>query len=182
VEVTETSLPGVLLIRPRVFRDDRGRFLETWREERYADAGIPGPFVQDNAASSTRGVVRGLHYQYPEPQGKLVMALEGEVFDVAVDVRRSSPNFGQWVGARLSGENGHQLWIPEGFAHGYAVLSDRAIFAYKCTRPYSPDADAAIRWDDPAVGIEWPVSDPLLSEKDARAPLLGDVHPDRLPD
>jgi dTDP-4-dehydrorhamnose 3,5-epimerase len=138
----------VLLIRPRVFRDDRGSFLETWRRERYADAGLPETFAQDNAAVSTRGVLRGLHYQHPHAQGKLVMALYGEVFDVAVDIRPASPHFGRWYGAILSAENGHQLWIPEGFAHGYAALSDTAVFAYKCTTAYHPEGDAAVAWDE----------------------------------
>ncbi|MFW6331555.1 MAG: dTDP-4-dehydrorhamnose 3,5-epimerase, partial [Gemmatimonadota bacterium] len=177
MDVTATPLPGILLIRPRVFRDDRGRFLETWRRERYVDAGLPADFVQDNAAVSTRGVLRGLHYQYPEPQGKLVMALQGEVWDVAVDVRRGSPHFGRWYATTLSAENGHQLWIPEGFAHGYVALSESAVFAYKCTRAYHPAGDAAIRWDDPELGIDWPVAAPVLSDKDAAAPLLRDIDP-----
>lgn len=181
VEVLETELPGVVLIRPRVFRDDRGSFLETWRGDRYATAGIPETFVQDNAALSRRGVIRGLHYQFPDPQGKLVMTLHGTVFDVAVDIRRGSPTFGRWTGHVLSEENGHQLWIPEGFAHGYAVLSETAVFAYKCTRTYRANADAAIRYDDPAIGIDWPVERPLLSSKDSAAPLLADVAPERLP-
>lgn len=181
MEVTATPLPGVLLIRPRVFRDDRGSFLETWRRERYVDAGIDAAFVQDNAATSRRGVVRGLHYQYPEPQGKLVMVLSGEVFDVAVDIRRGSPTFGQSYGSVLSAGNGHQLWVPEGFAHGYATLSETAVFAYKCTRVYNPDGDAAIRYDDPDLGIEWPVADPVVSDKDAAAPLLRGIDPSLLP-
>lgn len=177
----ETPLAGILLIRPRVFRDERGSFLETWRRERYAAAGMPVDLVQDNVAVSRRGVLRGLHYQYPEPQGKLVMALQGEVFDVAVDIRRGSPHFGQWYGTVLSEENGTQLWIPEGFAHGYAVLTETAVFAYKCSRKYHPEGDAAVRWDDPAIGVDWPVADPLLSEKDATAPRLEEIEPGRLP-
>ncbi len=181
MNVSELSLPGVLLIRPKLFRDDRGMFLETWQESRYAQAGLPSTFVQDNAARSKRGVLRGLHYQYPEPQGKLVMVLHGEVLDAAVDIRRGSPTFGQWVTEMLSADNGHQLWIPEGFAHGYVVLSESAVCAYKCTRPYNATADAAIRYDDPDIGIEWPTEDPILSAKDAAAPLLGSVRADRLP-
>ena len=181
MEVIETSVPGVLLIRPRVFRDDRGSFLETWRAERYADEGLPTEFAQDNAAISSRGVLRGLHYQHPSPQGKLVMVLAGEVWDVAVDIRRGSPTFGRWAAETLSAENGHQLWIPEGFAHGYVVLSESAVFAYKCTRPYDPHGDAAVRWDDPELGIDWPVGEPVLSQKDRDAPRLEDVPPDRLP-
>lgn len=181
MEVTATALPGVLLIRPRVFRDDRGSFRELWRRERYTDAGIDAALVQDNAATSRRGVLRGLHYQYPAPQGKLVMVLSGEVFDVAVDVRRGSPTFGRSHGSVLSAGNGHQLWIPEGFAHGYATISDGAIVVYKCTRVYNPDGDAAVRYDDPDLGIDWPVADPILSPKDAAAPLLRDIDADRLP-
>ena len=181
MEVTPTALPEVLLIRPRIFRDDRGSFHETWHSERYEQAGIPSAFVQDNVSLSRRGVIRGLHYQYPDPQGKLVMVLHGEVFDVAVDIRQGSPTFGQWEGALLSAENGHQLWIPEGFAHGFAVVSETAIFAYKCTRLYNPAGDAAIRFDDPAVGVEWGIHDPILSGKDFAAPFLSAVPADRLP-
>lgn len=181
MDVIQTTLPGVLLIRPRVFRDGRGSFLETWRRERYADVGLPETFVQDNAAVSTRGVLRGLHYQHPQAQGKLVMALLGEVFDVAVDIRPGSPHFGRWYGATLSEDNGHQLWIPEGFAHGYAVLTDTAVFAYKCTSAYHPEGDAAVAWNDPDIGIDWPITDPDLSPKDAAAPRLRDIDPSRLP-
>ena len=181
MEVTPTALPEVLLIRPRIFRDDRGSFHETWHSERYEQAGIPSTFVQDNVSLSRRGVIRGLHYQYPDPQGKLVMVLHGEVFDVAVDIRRGSPTFGQWDGALLSAENGHQLWIPEGFAHGFAVLSDTAVFAYKCTRLYNPAGDAAVRFDDPDIGVDWGITDPILSERDLRAPRLAAVPVGSLP-
>jgi dTDP-4-dehydrorhamnose 3,5-epimerase len=181
MEVVETPLAGVLLVRPRVFRDARGTFMESWRRDRYEAAGIPGTFVQDNVAMSKRHVLRGLHYQWPSPQGKLVMALEGEVFDVAVDLRKGSRSFGRWYGHRLTAEDGTQLWIPEGFAHGYVVLSDRAIFAYKCTRAYDPSGDRAVRWDDPAIGIEWPVAEPVLSQKDSAAPLLAGLGADELP-
>lgn len=183
MDVVDTALPGVKLIKPQLFRDDRGGFLETWQHNRYGASGIPTTFVQDNAAFSRKGVLRGLHYQWPEPQGKLVMVLYGEVFDVAVDIRRGSPTFGSWMGEWLSHENGHQLWIPEGFAHGYLVLSGVAVFAYKCTRPYVQAADRTIGWNDPAIGVEWPETEggPFLSEKDAAAPLLGDVAPDALP-
>lgn len=181
MDVIETALPGVLLVRPRIFRDDRGSFQETWRRSRYAEAGIDATFEQDNVATSVGGVIRGLHYQQPDPQGKLVMVLAGEVFDVAVDIRKGSPTFGQWTGARLSAENGHQLWVPAGFAHGYATLSERAIFAYKCTRPYNPEGDAAIRFDDPAIGVEWGLDNPVLSEKDRNAAFLADVPNERLP-
>lgn len=181
MDVIETALPGVLLIRPNVFGDERGSFRETWRRARYAEHGIPTEFVQDNAAVSRRGVLRGLHYQWPEPQGKLVMALYGEVFDVAVDIRYGSPNFGRWVGERLSGENGHQLWIPEGFAHGYVTLSEVAVFAYKCTRAYAPAADHGIRWNDPTINIGWPELPGSLSTRDAEAFLLSGVPRDSLP-
>jgi dTDP-4-dehydrorhamnose 3,5-epimerase len=181
MDVITTALPGVLLVRPRVFRDSRGAFLESWHRDRYVRAGIPATFVQDNAAFSRRGVIRGLHYQYPEPQGKLVMVLHGTVLDVVVDIRQGSPAFGKWLGAELSSENGHQLWIPEGLAHGYAVLSDSAVVAYKCTRSYNPAGDAAIRYNDPALGIDWGVVDPVLSDRDSAAPLLSDVPLDRLP-
>jgi dTDP-4-dehydrorhamnose 3,5-epimerase len=181
MDVTKTTLPEVQLIRPRIFRDDRGSFLETWRQERYVDAGLPETFVQDNAAVSIRGVLRGLHYQHPQAQGKLVMALYGEVFDVAVDIRPGSPHFGQWYGATLSENNGHQLWIPEGFAHGYMALSDIAVFAYKCTTAYHAEGDAVVAWNDPDIGIEWPGGEPRLSAKDAAAPRLRDIDPARLP-
>ena len=181
MHVLQTELPDVLLLKPRVLRDGRGSFLETWHRQRYAEFGINATFVQDNAAVSRGGVIRGLHFQYPDPQGKLVMALQGTVYDVAVDIRRGSPTFGQWTGHTLSEENGHQLWIPEGFAHGYAVLSETAVFAYKCTREYRADGDAAIRYDDPAIGIDWMIERPVLSEKDRSAPLLADLPDSRLP-
>lgn len=181
MNVIETDLPGVLILEPRVFRDDRGYFLETWNREAYAAAGLPVTFVQDNFSSSKHGVLRGLHYQEPHPQGKLVWVVSGEVFDVAVDIRHGSPTFGRWTGATLSAGNARQLWIPEGFAHGFVVTGDHAHFAYKCTDRYDRDADGSIRWDDPAIGIEWPVADPILSEKDAAAPLLSQVEPERLP-
>lgn len=181
MDVVETALPGVKLIKPRIFGDGRGTFLETWQQERYAAQGLPHTFVQDNVAFSRKGVLRGLHYQWPEPQGKLTMVLYGDVFDVAVDIRIGSPTFASWVGERLSGENGHQLWIPEGFAHGYLVLSDVAVFAYKCTRAYIPGAQRGIRWDDPAIGIEWPAQGLTLSSRDASAPFLMHVLPEALP-
>jgi len=172
MNVIETTLPGVLLIATRVFADDRGFFWESWRAERYEAAGIPGPFVQDNVSISQRGVLRGLHFQNPRPQGKLVSALEGTVFDVAVDVRPDSPHFKRWVGVELTAGDGRQLWVPPGFAHGFCTLSERAVFAYKCSEIYVPEADGGIRWDDPEIGIEWPVRDPLLSPKDAALPTL----------
>lgn len=181
VVVKETGLPGVLLLEPRSFQDERGWFREAWRENDYLELGLPR-FVQDNVAFSLRGVLRGLHYQWPAPQGKLVYALHGSVFDVAVDIRQGSPDFGRWEGLELSADNGRQLWIPPGFAHGYVVLEDVAVVAYKCTEYYRADADAGLAWNDPQIGIEWPVPEPALSPKDAAAPRLADVVPDRLPD
>lgn len=173
--VQETELDGVLIIKPRVFRDERGHFLETWNRERYAGHGLPAEFAQDNVSRSRRGVLRGLHFQNPSAQGKLVSVLHGAVFDVAVDLRVDSPTFRRWIGVELSMENARQLWIPEGFAHGFQVLSDDAIFSYKCTRVYSPDHERALRWDDPEIAIEWPIASPLLSTKDATAPLLREL-------
>jgi len=172
VKVTPTELPGVLLVEPTVFRDVRGFFVETFQAERYAAAGIPGPFVQDNLSRSGKGTLRGLHFQEPHAQGKLVQVLRGAVWDVAVDVRKGSPHFGRWVGAELNDENRHQLWIPSGFAHGFCVLSESADFFYKCTALFAPEAERAVRWDDPALGIRWPVEAPRLSAKDAAAPPL----------
>jgi dTDP-4-dehydrorhamnose 3,5-epimerase len=181
MNVEPTTLPGVLLVEPSVHRDERGWFLETFRDERYAEHGIAGPFVQDSLSSSRHGVLRGLHLQWPRAQGKLVYAAEGEIFDVAVDVRRDSPTFLRWVGHVLSAGDGKQLWIPPGFAHGFVVLSKTALFAYKCTEVYDPGGELAIRWDDPQIGIEWPVDDPVLSPRDAAAPLLSDIDPTLLP-
>ena len=181
MKVVETALPGCLVIEPAVFGDDRGFFFETWNAERYADAGLPGRFMQSNVSSSARGVLRGLHYQWPNPQGKLVSVLEGEVYDVAVDIRRGSPHFGKWAAVVLSAENRRQFWIPEGFAHGFAVLSERALFSYLCTAQYDKASDAGVRWDDAQIGIDWPVASPLLSDKDAKTPLLADVPHERLP-
>jgi dTDP-4-dehydrorhamnose 3,5-epimerase len=172
VIVTPTAIPDVLLVRPVVHGDQRGFFVETWHERRYADAGIPGPFVQDNHSRSARHTLRGLHYQLVRPQGKLVRCALGKIFDVAVDLRRSSATFGRWVGAELSDENQHQLWVPPGFAHGFYVLSERADLMYKCTELYAAELDRALRWDDPALGIEWPLDGdrpPLLSAKDSTA-------------
>ena len=175
MKVTPTELPGVLLVEPKVFRDVRGFFLETFQAERYAAAGIPGPFVQDNLSRSGKGTLRGLHFQEPHAQGKLVQVLRGAVWDVAVDVRKGSPHFGRWVGAELNDENRHQLWIPSGFAHGFCVLSESADFFYKCTALFAPEAERAVRWDDPALGIRWPLEAPRLSAKDAAAPRLSEV-------
>jgi dTDP-4-dehydrorhamnose 3,5-epimerase len=181
MKVIETSLPGVLVVEPRVFGDSRGFFYESFNEERFQAAGITARFVQTNVSRSARGVLRGLHYQWPSPQGKLVSVVEGEVFDVAVDIRPDSPTFRQWVGAMLSADNKRHFWIPEGFAHGFCVLSEFATFTYQCTALYDQSADASIRWDDPEIGVDWPISNPLLSDKDLRAPLLKEVASDRLP-
>ena len=181
MKVIKTALPGALILEPQVFGDARGFFYESYNEAKYREAGIDRRFVQCNVSRSARGVLRGLHYQWPNPQGKLVSVLEGEVYDVAVDIRRGSPTFGQWAAVMLSAENKRQFWIPEGFAHGFAVVSERAVFSYLCTAVYDKTADAGVRWDDPAIGIDWPVTAPQLSAKDAVAPLLADVAPERLP-
>lgn len=175
MKVIETKLPGVLIVEPRVFTDERGYFLESWNEERYCTLGVERPFVQDNMSFSRRGVLRGLHYQDPSPQGKLVSVAQGAVFDVAVDLRIGSPTFGHWVGVELSSDNHRQLWIPEGFAHGFQVTSNTAVFSYKCTDYYQPEAERSLRWDDPEVGIQWPEEQPVLSDKDAQAPLLRSI-------
>ena len=175
----ETELPGVILVEPKVFEDARGYFMETWRESLYRDAGIDAHFVQENVSRSLhRNTLRGLHYQVVEPQGKLVRVIEGSVFDVAVDLRRGSPNYLKWVGLELSSEDRRLLWIPPGFAHGFLVTSDVAEFEYKCTAYYAPEHDRAIRWDDPDIGIDWPLEEgaaPVLSEKDANAPYVADA-------
>lgn len=181
MDVIETALPGVVIIEPRVFGDDRGYFKELYNADRYGKFGLPTTMVQDNLSFSERGVLRGLHYQHPNPQGKLVYALKGEIWDVAVDIREGSPTRGQWVGVTLSADNHRQLYIPEGFAHGFCVVSEQAMVAYKCTERYRPECDANIRWDDPELAIHWPISQPLLSPKDAVAPLLKDVAAERLP-
>jgi len=170
MKTTRLKIPEVVLIEPKVFGDDRGFFFESFNHQLFEQAiGASISFVQDNHSRSTKGVLRGLHYQIQNPQGKLVRVVSGEVFDVAVDLRRSSPTFGQWVGALLSSENKHQLWVPEGFAHGFIVLSDSAEFLYKTTDYYSPEHERCIRWDDPTLNIEWPIDyQPQLSDKDSR--------------
>ncbi len=175
MKVTTTGIPGVLLITPKVFGDSRGFFLETFHASRYAEAGIPEPFVQDNHSHSAKGVLRGLHFQKQYPQGKLVSVTHGVVFDVAVDIRKDSPSYGQWVGITLSAEEHQQFYIPPGFAHGFCVLSEFADFHYKCTDYYHPEDEGCIRWDDPDIGIEWPISNPTLSNKDVNAPCLKDL-------
>ncbi|HZV37620.1 MAG TPA: dTDP-4-dehydrorhamnose 3,5-epimerase [Pseudoxanthomonas sp.] len=181
MKVIGTDLPGCVVIEPRIFADDRGFFYESFNNDKLVEHGLQPAFVQGNVSSSTRGVLRGLHYQWPKPQGKYVSVLEGEAWDVAVDIRRGSPHFGQWTAVLLSGENRRGLWIPEGFAHGFVVLSERALFTYLCTATYDIAADANIRWDDADLAIDWPVSDPLLSGKDAKAPFLADIAQERLP-
>jgi dTDP-4-dehydrorhamnose 3,5-epimerase len=175
-----TELPEVILVEPTVHRDDRGFFLETYHAAKFADGGITATFVQDNHSKSVRGTLRGLHAQLASPQGKLVRAIEGEIFDVAVDVRRGSPTFGRWVGRTLSADNLHQLWVPVGFVHGFCVLSETAQVEYKCTDLYDPSDELGIAWDDPEIGIDWPIGQPRLSAKDAAAPRLSEVL-DRLP-
>ena len=167
MKIVETSLPGVLLIQPDVFGDSRGYLFESWNERRYSELGFRHNFVQDNLSLSRKGTLRGLHLQNPNPQGKLVSVLRGKVFDVAVDVRAGSPSFGRWFGTFLSEENHHQLYIPEGFAHGFCVTSEEALFTYKCTNFYSPKTEICIAWNDPDIGIDWPIETPIISEKDA---------------
>lgn len=175
MNVTKTELPGVLLVNVDKFSDARGSFLEAWHKDRYAGLGLPANFVQDNVSSSLKGVLRGLHFQNPHAQGKLVQVLQGEVFDVAVDLRVGSPTFGKWFGAMLAAEKGTQMFIPEGFAHGFLTLSDLVIFSYKCTDFYSKTCEKTVRWDDPDIGIDWPLKDPLLSDKDRAGYLLREM-------
>ncbi|MFW6049743.1 MAG: dTDP-4-dehydrorhamnose 3,5-epimerase [Myxococcota bacterium] len=181
MRVVETELPEVKVLEPRVFGDARGFFMETWNGPRYREAGIAGEFVQDNMSHSARGVLRGLHLQHPHDQGKLVWLVEGEVFDVAVDVRVGSPTFGRWVGATLSADNRRQIWVPPGFAHGFCVTSERATVIYKCTDVYHPESEVGVAWNDPDIGITWPVRDPDLSAKDAGSFPLRSIAPERLP-
>jgi dTDP-4-dehydrorhamnose 3,5-epimerase len=181
VRATPLRLPEVVLCEPAIYRDDRGYFLETFRAARYEAAGIAAAFVQDNVSVSRRGVLRGLHYQEPQAQGKLVTALVGEIFDVAVDIRRGSPTFGEWVSAVLTEAKHEQLWIPPGFAHGFCVTSETAVVAYKCTTVYEPAAEGTIVFSDPALGIAWPVPEPIVSPKDRAGLLLADVPAARLP-
>ena len=175
MKIVETDLPGVLIIEPVVYGDARGFFLESFHARRYAESGLPETFVQDNHSRSSRGVLRGLHYQLHHPQGKLVRVVSGEVFDVAVDIRRGSPTFGRWVGATVSADNHRQLYVPPGFAHGFCVLSESADFLYKCSEYYAPDDEHGVRWDDPDIGIEWPGLEFQLSEKDRNNPLLHEL-------
>ena len=175
ITVEATPLSGVMVVTPQVFQDDRGFFLESFNAEHFLKEGLPVDFVQDNHSRSVKGVLRGLHYQYPAWQGKLVRVLVGEIFDVVVDIRRQSSTFGQWFGIHLSATDFKQLWVPSGYAHGFCVVSDIAEMAYKCTSPYRPCDDAGVRWNDPDIGIEWPVDHPVLSAKDQVAPLLAEL-------
>jgi dTDP-4-dehydrorhamnose 3,5-epimerase len=181
MKTIETALPGVMVIEPQVFGDERGFFMETFHQARYADFNIHATLVQDNLSLSQKGVLRGLHFQHPRPQGKLIQVLKGEVFDVAVDIRIGSPTFGKWVSVTLSSENRRQVYIPPDFAHGFLVTSDEALFAYKCTEYYCPETESAICWDDPEIGIDWPIENPVLSQKDSSLPRLKDIDRSRLP-
>ena len=172
MSAVETTLPGVLVVEPTVHRDERGFFLETYHREKYRQAGIDVDFVQDNHSRSARGVLRGLHAQRTTPQGKLVRAILGEIWDVAVDIRPASPTFRRWVGAVLSAENFRQLWVPPGFAHGFCVLSPLAQVEYKCTALYDPTSEIGIAWNDPTLAVAWPIADPMLSPRDSRNPSL----------
>src|SRR5271165_905307 len=181
LQITETSLPGVLLIQPRVFGDPRGFFMETYRQNVLAEAGIRETFVQDNHSRSSRGVLRGLHYQLRHPQAKLCRVAQGEVLDIAVDIRVGSPNFGKWVGALLSGENNTQIYIPKGFAHGFVVRSETADFLYKCSDYYDASDDRGVLWNDPDLAINWDMQSPIISEKDQRYLTLAQAPHDQLP-
>lgn len=186
LDVEQTGLAEVLLVRPRTFSDDRGYFRQSWNAEQYAAIGVTGPFIQDNLSISKPGVVRGLHLQNPDLQSKLVSAPQGEIFDVAVDVRIGSPDFGKWTGVRLTASGGEQLYVPRGFAHGFCVLEGPALVTYKVDGPYNPSAEQTIRWDDPAIGIEWPAhnwdaSGPILSDSDRGAPFLSAMPEETLP-
>ncbi|ETI59483.1 dTDP-4-dehydrorhamnose 3,5-epimerase [Sphingobium sp. C100] len=177
MNIVETAIPGPLIIEPRIFGDDRGFFYESWNADSFQAAGLNLNFVQDNHSKSARGVLRGLHFQNPNPQGKLVRVVAGRVWDVAVDIRQSSPHFGKWVGVELSAANKRMFWVPEGFAHGFVALEDGTEFLYKCTAPYDAAAEHSLMWNDPAVGIEWPLEgiEPQLSGKDAQAKSLNEI-------
>jgi dTDP-4-dehydrorhamnose 3,5-epimerase len=181
MKILPSSLAGILIIEPSVFKDERGFFMETYQQRRYTEAGIESIFVQDNLSRSVRGTLRGLHYQVKQAQAKLIQVVEGSIFDVAVDIRRGSPYFGQWEGVDLSDENRRQLFLPDGFAHGFCVLSESAYVLYKCTDFYAAEDEGGILWADPDLAIKWPISEPLLSEKDSQLPCLADIPPERLP-
>ncbi len=177
MNIVPTAIPGPVIIEPKVFGDERGFFMETWNAANFTEAGLNLSFVQDNHSRSQKGVLRGLHFQNPHPQGKLVRVTRGAVFDVVVDLRWSSPHFGKWVGVELSAQNRRMFWVPEGFAHGFLTLEDDTDFLYKCTAPYAPQSEHTLAWDDPAVGITWPLDDvePIISAKDAAGVSLMDV-------
>jgi len=181
MKIIETDIQGVLIIEPDAFGDKRGFFMESWQKERYCNAGITSNFVQDNISFSTSGILRGLHFQFENAQAKLVQVVKGEVYDVAVDIRYGSPTFGKYVSVRLSGDNKKQLFVPEGFAHGFCVLSEEAFFIYKCSNYYAPESEAGILWSDPDIAIDWPVNKPFLSEKDTKYPCLKDMSEKVLP-
>jgi dTDP-4-dehydrorhamnose 3,5-epimerase len=181
MNIIPTTLDGVLIIEPKVFEDQRGFFLETYHQKRYNQAGINRIFVQDNLSFSVKGTVRGLHYQIKHPQAKLIQVITGEIFDVAVDIRVGSDTYGQWAGVRLSAENKRQIYIPEGFAHGFCVLSQIAHFLYKCSNFYSSEDECGIFWADPDIGIDWPIKDPIISERDKNFSCLSDLSPEQLP-
>jgi len=182
VNLKKLTLPGVFLVEPVCFEDNRGYFMETYHQKKYKSAGIDQAFVQDNHSHSDRGVLRGLHYQLKHPQGKLIYAVTGTIFDVAVDIRKNSSTFGQWAGATLSAENKRQIYIPKGFAHGFVVLSESADVIYKCTDLYAPGDEYGVLWSDPKISIKWPVGTPLLSLKDQENPILNDICNDHLPE
>ena len=181
MKVIEASIKEVLILEPSVFEDTRGFFAETYQKDRYLEAGIYVDFVQDNVSFSSKNTLRGMHFQYPRGQAKLVQVLQGEIFDVAVDIRVGSPTFGNWCGRRLSDKNKHQMFIPEGFAHGFCVMSETALFHYKCSEYYAPECENGLQWNDPDVGIDWPINTPILSDKDAAYRGLADIKIDRLP-
>lgn len=181
MNVVRTTLEGILIIEPEIFTDNRGYFMEIYQADRFHDAGFQEPFVQDNLSFSTKGTLRGLHFQIQRPQAKLVQAVTGEIFDVVVDIRPASKTFGQWAGILISQQNKRQVFIPAGFAHGFCVLSPTAHFLYKCTKFYNPDDEGGIIWSDPLIGIEWPIREPIISEKDRRYPPLSELPPDQLP-
>ena len=181
MKVLQTGLAGVVIVEPAIHGDERGFFQESWKASSYGSHGLPASFAQANVSRSVKGVLRGLHYQFKQLQGKLVSVLEGTIFDVAVDIRQGSDSFGQWAGVELSADNHRQLYIPEGFAHGFLVLSESALFHYHCTNEYAPEYDASIAWNDPDIGIKWPSEPTAVSGKDAQAPFLRDVEKERLP-
>ncbi|MDX1460383.1 MAG: dTDP-4-dehydrorhamnose 3,5-epimerase [Xanthomonadales bacterium] len=181
MQVLPTPLEGVLIFEPRVFGDERGFFMENWRASAYESAGLPRTLTQSNYSRSEHGVIRGLHFQQPEPQGKLVSVIHGEIWDVAVDLRHGSPTFGRWTAAALSAQNHRQLYVPEGFAHGFCVTGESALVHYLCTREFRAEYDRAVAWDDPDIGISWPLSPVSMSQRDAAAPRLADLAPDELP-